>query len=643
MRFVLFSLILLCLFAPLISSKTVTIFSDYIPEEESVLIDGYDYTAFFHRDYDPQYKYNDTVRLSSNIYGSLILEKNVTITKKPYTFYYSDFLNADGKYQYFITVKKHLPSLVVYRAITGANETPQIGDVVSTSVRLVNQGTDTIQVIYAENVSKEVHLLDFPEITVHNSTKSYRDLPADLYWAGVLYDGETVTISYGFKIIDYPLLTNSITFSDFYTSYKDPFTSYENIIEPLTFTLQEPLLLVMRGDTEQLILGANTDYELTLDNTDNEEISVEKLKIHIPKGTSIYHMDERISSKGNNFFWNGTIPPMKNITLSFTITPTYLGSHSMIIDATYLQENSHLTRSIRHTEEYIISSQNLTPEIEFDTTGFTGGNNVTINFLLKNNDSSAHYKDEQVIISSPLFEEEHYRLSFPKKKTKQITQKIIQLPYTDKDISYPIWMNFTSGGFWHATNKTLTVRKDGQVLPLTFNYSIVSINDNVIGFLLTMKPLGSVLLESLSVLHTTEVYEEKIDFDKQQLFALYNEGILETYFEIPPSSDTNRLGLDTTVSYNLMGVTHYSSFAQLIQLNRTLPIVQESGMPTSVFTAQNVSEQATVNISGVFSNESIVSTESYSLGEISVGQYMMLGLFSLLLIIVITVWHTRNN
>jgi hypothetical protein len=646
MKLILSVIVLAIILLPISLAGTSSIFSDYIADEETVRIDDYDFTAHFYRDYDVQYKYNETVRLSSPFYGSFILQKDSSFVKEPYTFYYSDDVEADGTTHYYISITKQLPALGIERTLTSTNKTPRLGDLVSVAVRIVNQGAHTITVRYAENLTKEVKIIGYPEVNVHNTTWTDKETPADLYWSGVLYKGETATLSYTMEIVDYPKEGNNITFSDFSVSYKDAFTRYEDVIAPLSFLLEDPLVILFETPTQDPTIGQERLSTLILVNTADKEIIVENMNLHIPQGILMTAEEKEFSPiDEDDYSWSGAINSGHNTSFRFSLTPTYLGRHIISFNATYREGHEEIRQQTLYEEAYYLDALNLTPNIRFDALRFTGGNNVTITFMVTNNDSAAHFVDEHVLISSPLFADAHYILSFPAKKIKYIAQEIVQLPYSDREISYPIFMNITSGGVWHGINRTLTVRPDEQPFPFSFNYTVAEVNDSTITLLLSLtpvSPLSTTPLESLSVSHRIDTYEEGLVFSEDMLSSL-QKGLWESTLILPHSIIMEeRIGLDVDVAYVIANNTHYTSFAQLLYAPKASPPPSNIGSPASL--PKDETEELNMQ-EDIISHEVLNITKHLSIppAPISLVQYTLLAIISFFFCSILILRYWRSH
>ncbi len=557
---------------PFVSANTITIFENYIAEGRSAEIDGKLYTAYEFLDYDKYHKYNESVRLFSNTYGSLILVKGQPLVKEPYTFTFSHALEADETMFYHITVIKDIPTIDFERTIDTKN--PKLKDSILITITIKNKGDDTLTAVYQENLPTEVVLLENPEIIFHNSTLTQKAVFADVYWNGALEEGEVVQIRYRIKIKQYPSLGNNINFSNASLTYQDTSGSYEYALEPLIIILPLPLEIFFTPLDEKgksiMTIGKELPLLLTLQNNYKETLLMEDFVFFFPEGIEVQEFDRALEENVTGYHWSGSIQPLKNRTFSFVFVPRKWGTLELATEAHYSYKGSKKGQNIFANGTLLIETKNVTPEIRIHGSILEGGKTIRVVYAVNNTDPYAYYKDEDLLLSSELFDPLRYKISLPPKTRKIIVNQELLLPYTDTVRIFSIIMNGTYDGANYTIVKNITVQPVSVTSPFELSISGQEKNDThmTIEFLL-MRMNENVSQPSLLEIRPSIGSQEKtFSFRSSEIEELFTTEQLSFSWDVSKNIYKRAwYTINSEIHYRIGNVSYYTTTEQILPLS----------------------------------------------------------------------------
>ncbi len=358
-------ILMFVLIFPFISAEEI--FSEYIAEEESATIDNDVYTAHEYNDYTG-------LRLSSNTYGSIIFEEEGSSTVKgPYTFTLDEILEENDTVSFKITVEKEEASVAITKEASATSTT--VSGEITVTVTIANEGSDTTTVTYAEDLPSTVLLQDTPEITKGTSTAMQKSTIADVYWNGVLYEGESATIVYTFKVRSYPSTGTTIALDSAEFTYSDDSGSYSEDVDSLSISLEDPISVSFTSDTDEVSLDQEVMYTLTITNNldNNQEIS--SLLLELPD-VPVTAMDTALDETTNGHAWSGNLAPYEDKSFTFYVQPDAPGTYSFTATATYDYNGAEMNTA--ETTAFSIEAAAVVPDIVLSSTTFDGGEPIII-------------------------------------------------------------------------------------------------------------------------------------------------------------------------------------------------------------------------------------------------------------------------
>lgn len=589
--------ILLFSFFSLPAFASETIFEDYIVEESSATIDGESYTAYEYSDYAG-------VRLSSNKYGSIILESEGSSTVKgPYTFSLTEILEEDNIVSFKITVEKEEADVSMSREVS--NSTVHLDQQVEVIVEISNDGTDTVTVKYAEDLPSEVHLIGVPEITKGTTTQSQKSTVADIYWNGALYQGESVTIVYTVEIDKYPSTGSTLHFDDVTFTYKDDSGEYSGTVDTLVLSLTDPLQIgfTLETDEDVITVGTEVEYTLTLANSMDNTVTVSSFLLELPGTVTISHIDTQLEESDDGYTWSGTLNPFEDISFTFIVIPISGGTHSFDAGATYAYGSAESAETSASTS-FSIEVSDVVPEIKLSSESFDGGEPIIIYYYVNNSDKDVSYSNvEMTITSDPeLFAPVHYVASLPKNTKTLIKKQNFTAPYTDTEIEYEITLEGDlGGGATFDEDATVTINPSSFTVPYALAYAIDGVDEENTNVTLTITLLTDLAEKptKLAVVHTAEEYKKTISLGTENINSLFSTKTYSKSWSIPTVSYSgDSVDLDVQLQYTTSAGVYYKS------LTETIPVFEEE--------VEEVVEEGNETISG---NETLEAEETTEANE----------------------------
>lgn len=607
-------IILFFVFFSLPSFASETIFDDYIVEEASATIDGESYTAYEYADYAG-------VRLSSNKYGSIILETTgSSIVKGPYTFSFSEILEEDNIVSFKITVEKQEAEVTMSREVS--NATVHLDQQVEVTVKLSNDGSDTVTVTYAENLPSEVHLIGVPEITKGTSTQSQKSTVADVYWNGVLYSGEEATITYTVEVDSYPSSGSPIHFDDVEFTYEDSSGEYSGAADTLTLSLTDPLQIdfILETEEDAITVGTETEYTLTLTNSMDNTVTVSNFLLELPSTVTISHMDTQLEDSAEGYTWSGTLNPFEDTSFSFIVAPKRGGSHSFEAAATYTYGAGETSYDTSASTTLSIEVADVIPEIKLSSESFDGNELIIIYYYVNNSDKEVSYSNvEMTITSDPeLFEPAHYIASLPKNTKTLIKKQNFTAPYTDTKIEYELALEGDlGGGATFDEDAVITINPTSFTAPYALAYAIDGVDEENTNVTLTLTLLTGLAEKptKLAVVHTAEDYKKTISLGTENIESLFSTKMYTKSWSIPTLSYSgDSVDLDVQLQYTTSSGVYYKSFTEAIPVyeeeveeiveanetvsNETISLETTQGNITETNITEEVEEEEKVTITG---------------------------------------------
>ncbi len=463
--------------SPFAFGASQTIYQNYVHEEEIVEIDGINYTAYYHRDYDARRNYTSAVRFSSNPYGTLVLLKDISYTARPYTFLMSTLLKTNNTYSYYITVTKEYPEISVTRSFSP--EKIKLNQEAEITTTIDNTGEDMVFLTFREELPTYTVLTEIPTMTKGTSTQQLdeEDERTDIYWSGPLYDNESVIIFYIIKPTYYPPLMNNLSLDSAKIAYEDDYGTYEEDVKAINISLYLPLEIeVEQQSSEEITVGNEIEYFVTVKNYGEEQISVSSFNITAPDFFETVLIAEDDTESQDVHPWSGTIDERKNVSFSLFVTPRKIDKQNieLQINYSYLGKNYLTTKN----QSIDVTYANVTPLIDIETASFTPEKYMEVRYFL-NNSGTGIFENEILNITSDLFEPLHYRISIPAMKKKLILIQNITFPYSEENKNYTITLMGTYGGKEYVLSRTITVYTNISSSSSTENSTFVEdIEDN---------------------------------------------------------------------------------------------------------------------------------------------------------------------
>lgn len=594
---VFFFILTLLSFSVLADSKEV--FSDSVLEEGTFTLDSETYTVHDYADYTG-------VRISSNKYGSILIDKGGTATKGPYTFTLDSITETDGDVYFEITVEKKQSSVSVSKEASATSV--NVGDDVEITVTLSNEGDDSVTVMYSEDLPSAVNIRGKPEITKGTSTSSQKSGIADVYWKGALYAGDSVKIVYTITIDAYPSSGSDISFDDVTFTYEDDTGEYVDTVDSLTISLSDPLSLsfTLESDEDAISLGTEMEYTVTLSNNLDRSITVTSFIVTIPSSVSASYIDTHLDEQDSGSYnWTGSLSSYGEQSFSVFIIPESGGTHTLNAAANYgytyasSEEESYSTTK---STSFSIDVADVVPTITLSSATFDGGEPILIYYYVNNSDTEISYSNVEITLTSDpsdLFSIIHYVASLPKNIKTLIKKQNFTAPYSDTALAYDITMSGDlGGGSTFEESETILINAATFTAPYSLSYTIDGFDEGYTNITLVLSLLTTMTDKpsKLAVIHRADPdYKKTVSLTTDAIDDLFaTQEPYSSSWSIPVAAFTDEeVVLDIQLQYITNGVTYIKSFSE------TIPAYQEPEV---------ISETANETISneGVFNETEIV-------------------------------------
>jgi hypothetical protein len=580
------------------------IFSDYIAEEESATIDNDVYTAHEYNDYTG-------VRLSSNKYGSIILEEQGSSTVKgPYTFTLDEILEEDNEASFKITVDKEEASVTISREASATSTT--ISSEITVTVTITNNGDDATSVTYSEDLPTTVIRQGTPEITKGTATTSQKSTIADVYWNGVLYEGESATIVYTFKVRSYPTTGTSIALDEATFTYSDDYGSYSDAVDSLSISLEDPVSVSFTSDADEISLDQEVMYTLTIDNSLDTTVDISSLLLELPD-IPITAMDTSLEETTEGYAWSGNLAPYEDLSFTFYVQPDSPGTYSFTATAAYEYNDAEMSSS--ETTAFSIEAADVVPEIVLSSTTFDGGEPIIIYYYVNNSDTELSYSSVDITIESPLFDTVHYATALPANQKILIKKQNFTTPYTDSALEYEIIMtgDIGSGNTFETTEKVL-INPAEFTAPYIVEYTIDGVDEQNTNITMTLTLLTTFanMPEKLAVVHTYDDYKKTVSLTTEQITDLFSTQTYTRSWNIPTVTFTeDSIDMDVQLQYVDASGTYYKTMDSV-----AVPVYQEAVIETEEVINETREINETIEINGTIEiNETTEEPEIIITGE----------------------------
>ncbi len=558
----LFFLVILSLFfflGGVFTFAAETIFDDSIAEEESVEIDGVTYTAYEYLDYTG-------VRLSSNKYGSILIEEEGgSYSLGPYTFTLNSISEGEGGIVSFsITVTKEEGAVTMHRSVSNYN--PTINELVTVTVTLENEGADSAKVRYAEDLPSEVSLIGTPEIKKGSTTQTQKAGTADVSWNGVLYQGESATITYVVRVNRYPSDGTTIALDDVTFTYEDDYGEYTGSVDPLTLTLLDPLTMsiTFQDEEEDIAVGNELEYTISLRNDAGKTMTVNSFTFAVSEGLEITSIETSLEETDEGYMWSGNLQAGEEVLFSVFVTPTEGGTHELSGTATYWYTTSDETHETSTSSSFTIDVGIVVPKITLNSATYDGGEEIIITYSINNSDQTVSYSNEDVTINSELFDTLHYVVFFPAKTVTLIKKQNLTTPYSDTALEYTVTMKGTYGSSTYEEDATIKINPSSFTVPYAVVYTVDGVDEAYTNVTMSIQLVTSLAEKptQLAVVHTEEDsdYKKTLALTGEQIDTLFQEQKIERTWSIPTASFSgNEVTLETQLQYVVGTATYYKS------------------------------------------------------------------------------------
>lgn len=584
------------IFSSFVSADEV--FSDYIAEEGTATIDNEVYTAHEYNDYTG-------VRLSSNKYGSIIIEEEGgSTTKGPYTFTLDEILEENNEVSFKITVDKEEASVTVSKEASSTSAT--IGDTIDVTVTISNEGSDSVDVTYKEDLPSTVSLDDSPEITKGTSTSTQKSTIADVYWSGVLYEGESATITYSCTIERYPNTGTTITLDDVEFTYEDDTGTFPESVDSLTITLTDPVTISFTNDNDEVQIGDEVRYTVTVSNNVENNIEIPSFVLTLPDIT-ITTMDVELKESSDGYTWSGQLNPFEDVSFTYYVVPENPGTYSFSASATY-DYNGEQTTS--ETTSFSIEAADIVPEIILSSATFDGGEPIIIYYYVNNSDTEISYSNVNIKITSTLFDTINYVTALPANQKILIKKQNFTAPYTDTEIEYETAFEGELGnGETFEASKTITVNPSEFTAPYAVSYTIDGIDEENTNITMALALLTTFAQQPslLAVVHSAGDYKKTVSLTTEQINNLFKTQTYTRSWNIPTMAFTgDTVTLDAQLQYVDSSGMYYKTLDSI-----EIPIYQGVAITESA-------NQTIENITDATADDKTTTTEADTQEEPSV-------------------------
>ncbi len=592
-------------------SETEEVFSDSVLEEDTFEVDDETYTVHEYADYTG-------VRISSNKYGSIIIdEQGGSVTKGPYTFTLVSITQSGSDVTFEITVVKEQSSVSVTREAT--NTSANVGDEIQITFSISNGWSYSVSVLYSENLPSTVDLAGTPEITKGTSTSSQKSTAADVYWNGVLYEGESATIVYTIVIDDYPSTGSEITLDDITFTYEDDTGEYEDTVDALTITLTDPLSIffTLESDEDAISLGTEMEYTVTLVNNLDRAIIVDSFVLTIPSGTSASYIDTQLDEQDGIYNWTGQLSSYGEQSFSLFIIPESGGTHTLeaAADYNYAYGSTAQSYSTSESTSFSIDVADVVPEITLSSETFDGGEPIIIYYYVNNSDTVISYSNVDITLSSDpsdLFSIIHYVASLPKNTKTLIKKQNFTAPYSDTALEYEVTMSGDLGAEnTFEESETISVNAATFTVPYGLSYTVDGYDEENTNITLVLSLLTTITDKpsKLAVVHRADPdYKKTVSLTTDAIDELFaTQEPYSTSWSIPVAAFTDQeVTLDIQLQYTVNDIDYIKS------LSETIPIYQEPEVEEeineTVFTVEEINATEANETEEVVIAEEVVIT-----------------------------------
>ncbi len=591
---------ILILFFILLSNTVLAesreIFSDSIEEEASEEIDGETYTAHEYNDYAG-------VRLSSNKYGSIIIDKEgSSVTKGPYTFTLDEIVEEDNKVSFKITIEKEEATVSVSKS--AGNSTGTLGSTITITVTISNEGEDSATIIYAEDLPKEVSLAGTPEITKGSSTSTQKSTAADVYWSGVLYKGESATIVYDITIEDYPDNDTTIYLDDVMFTYEDDSGEYTDEVDSVSISLSTPVSVsfALVTDEDDLKIGREAEYTVTITNNLAKTATIDSFLLTIPSTLEPSWIDPYLEDSEEGYTWTGQLNSFEDVSFTILLIPQGTGTHTLSAEAEYSSTSG--AGSTSYTTSFTIEAGAVVPEIKLSSETFDGGEEIIIYYYVNNSDEDVSYSNANIKIHAEpddLFDSISYLVSLPKKTKTLIKKQNFIAPYTDEEMEYTISMTGAYGISTFKETETVTINSATFPVPYEVLYAVGGSDEEYTNVTLTINLLTTLTDKpaQLAVVHRADPeYKKTVSLTKEEIDTLFSEQTRSRSWSIPVISFTeNEVELDVQLQYVVGSNNYYHFFTE------TIPVYHEEVIEETENETITADENKTISGEGALHTE----------------------------------------
>lgn len=599
--FFLLIVVILSIFSSITFASSKEVFSGTIEEEGTAIIDGETYTAYQYSDYTG-------MRLSSNKYGSIIIEaEGDSATHGPYTYTLDSITEENNIASFKITVKKEAGEISLSRKASISTGT--VGDQIKVTVTIANKGSNTETIKYAENLPREVSRVGTPEITKGTSTSSQKLAAADIYWDGILYEGESVTIVYNIMVENYPTDGTTIRLDGAAVTYKDSSGSYNESVDALTISLIDPVSVSFELTTDEADLNVNKEAEYTITITNNllNTATISSFLLTLPSTVDASFIDTALIKSGNGYTWKGQLHPTEYQSFDIIVIPRGAGTHKL--DATVEYSSTSGTGSSSATKNLNIEAGDVVPEIKLSSASFDGGEPIIIYYYVNNSDEDVSYSSVDIKITSDpsdLFDTVNYVTALPKKTKTLVKKQNFTAPYTDQAGSYKVTMTGKYGTSSFTASKTISINPSIVTVPYDLAYTIDGEDEENTNVTLAVTLLSTLTNKpsKISIIHVADPdYKKTVTLTSDDIAALFSGEAVTKSWSIPVLSFTgDSVDLAVELQYFAGDAVYEHYFTQAIPVYH-VPVVEEAAPE----------ENTTENIQG----EENVTAETTEAGNVT--------------------------
>jgi len=593
-----FLLTLFVLFLPFIFAETETVFEDSVEEEGTFELDDQTYTVHEYADYTG-------VRISSNTYGSIIIEEEGdSSTKGPYTFTLDSITQDGNDVTFEISVEKEQASVSVERE--ASNSTASIGNEITITVTISNDGDDSLTVKYAEDMPSHVSVSGTPEITVGSTTSSQKSTVADVYWKGVLYSGKSAVIVYTAYIGGYPSNTTTISFDDVDFTYEDDTGEFSETVDSLDIELLDPLAIAFTQvtDDDDIKVGGEVEFYVTLTNNLDKTMTVSSFLLTLSEYLTPSTLDTYLEETADGYTWSGELAPFEDLSFGLYVTPEAGGTHTLEGNADYAYGASDETYSTSGDGSFSIDVSDVVPEIKLSSETFDGGEEIIIYYYVNNSDESVSYSSVGIKISSDpsdLFDSINYVASLPKKTKTLIKKQNFTAPYTDTAMEYTVTMAGDLGAAGtFEDSETVTINPSTFTVPYALSYTVDGYDETYTNVTLVISLLTTLAEQPtrLAVVHTADPdYKKTVSLTTDAIAALFAGESQTRSWSIPAAGFTEEsIDLTIQLQYDLASGVYYKSLSETVPIYQKVEEVVEETNTTESNETETSSGNETISV-----------------------------------------------